>query len=78
MTTTITEDGQITIPKHIRDLLSLAPGSRIEVTITQDGSLLLRKESVEFDPEEEFDKAIGSADLPWRTEDLMALLRGEN
>ena len=44
MGTTLTSKGQVTIPKHIRDSLSLEPGCKIVFDVNNDGELVLRKE----------------------------------
>ena len=76
MTTTITVKGQVTIPKHIRDALGLTPGSRVEFAV-EDGRLVLRKSGKRNGTKpDRFDRARGKAEVKWRTEDLMALLRG--
>jgi antitoxin PrlF len=43
METTITGKGQVTIPKHIRDSLRLAPGSKLVFDVDAEGELVLRK-----------------------------------
>jgi antitoxin PrlF len=43
METTITGKGQVTIPKHIRDSLHLAPGSKLVFDVDAEGELVLRK-----------------------------------
>lgn len=77
-TTTITVKGQVTIPKQIRDALGLTPGSRVEFAI-EDGRLVVRKSGkrngVKLD---RFDRARGKAEVKWRTEELMELLRGSD
>jgi antitoxin PrlF len=81
MATTITVKGQVTIPKHIRDALGLTPGSRVEFTV-EDGRVVLRKSSKRSKRSgakpDRFDRARGKAEIKWRTEDLMALLRGHD
>jgi len=79
MGTTVTAKGQITIPKQIRDSAGLGPGSEVDVVVNHEGEVVLRKHEGDFAAlDAEFDLAIGSADVKWRTDELMALLRGEN
>jgi len=79
MDTTITSKGQITIPKEIRDSLDMGPGCKVNIVVNHDGDVVLHKLSGDFHAQEEqFDLAIGSADIKWRTDELMALLRGED
>jgi AbrB family looped-hinge helix DNA binding protein len=39
--TTVTTNGQITIPKPIRDLLGIVPGSEADFQRTDDGQVVL-------------------------------------
>lgn len=78
MTTTMTIKGQITIPKSIRDSLGLMPGSRLDFAVNHDGDVVLQKASVFSKRQpDRFEAARGKSDIKWRTQDLMALLRGE-
>lgn len=77
MTTTLTSKGQVTIPKKVRDALHLQPGSAVEFAVNADGEVVLRKAgrrpaAVKRD---RFDAARGTAQIKWRTDELMALLR---
>jgi len=79
MATTVTSKGQVTIPKHLRDSMNIQPGSKVFFEANLEGEVILRK----CDPAEErkpdrFDEFLGSADIKWRTDELMALLRGED
>ncbi len=79
MATTITVKGQVTIPKHIRDALGLTPGSRVEFTVVAGGQVVLRKSGKRKETRpDRFDRARGKAEVKWRTDELMALLRGED
>lgn len=79
METTITRKGQVTIPKHIRDALSLAPGNRLVFDVNADGELVLRK-SKQAKPRrpDRFDRALGAAEikLGCSTDAYMAMIRG--
>jgi antitoxin PrlF len=78
MATTITVKGQVTIPKQIRDALGLTPGSRVEFAI-EDGKLVVRKSGKRnAGRPDRFDRARGKAEVKWRTEELMELLRGSD
>lgn len=78
MTTTLTSKGQVTIPKTIRDELNLLPGSQVQFTVNAAGELVLQKprpaKGRRAKPDR-FDAARGRADVRWRTDDLMKLLR---
>ena len=82
MPTTLTVKGQVTIPKQIRDALGLAPGSAVDFAVNREGQVVLQKAvssrgkgAAKRQPDR-FDAARGKADVKWRTQDLMALLRG--
>jgi AbrB family looped-hinge helix DNA binding protein len=77
MATTLTSKGQVTIPKRIRDALNLAPGSSVDFAVNRDGDVVIHKAGVRAARKRDrFDAARGRADVKWRTDDLMALLRG--
>lgn len=42
MLATVTDKGQVTLPKAIRDLLSIRPGSRIDFQVNADKTLTAR------------------------------------
>jgi antitoxin PrlF len=79
MQTTLTAKGQVTIPKHIRDSLSLQPGCKLVFDVNAAGELVLRKEGlVEEQRPDRFDRALGSADikLGCSTDEYMEFIRG--
>lgn len=79
MSTTLTIKGQVTIPKHIRDELGLTPGSQLDFAINRDGEIVMRRStSTTKTRKSRFEAVRGKADIKWRTDDLMALLRGES
>ncbi len=80
MPTTLTVKGQVTIPKPIRDALGLAPGTPIDFALNREGQVVLHKAKLakgraSKPAPDRFDAARGKADVKWRTQDLMALLR---
>lgn len=79
MATTLTSKGQVTIPKRIRDALNLAPGCSVEFAVNREGDVVIQKVGARPSPKpDRFEAARGKADVKWRTDDLMALLRGED
>jgi antitoxin PrlF len=79
MSTVLTSKGQVTIPKLIREALHLAPGSVVDFAVNRDGDVVIHKlGSPKVSRSDRFDTARGRADIKWRTDDLMALLRGED
>lgn len=78
MTTTLTSKGQVTIPKQIRDALKMEPGCSVQFGVNQEGDVVIHKVGARTSRKpDRFDAARGKADIKWRTDDLMALLRAE-
>jgi antitoxin PrlF len=78
MSTTLTSKGQVTIPKQIRDALSMMPGCSVDFAVNTDGDVVIHKVGARPSRKaDRFETARGRADVKWRTDDLMALLRGE-
>jgi AbrB family looped-hinge helix DNA binding protein len=88
MATTLTIKGQVTIPKQIRDALDLQPGCKLNFAVNDAGEVVLQKaeaKSIRANhkkvnkaaPQDRFEQVRGRADIKWRTQDLMELLRGE-
>lgn len=42
MLATVTEKGQVTVPKEIRERTGIMPGSRLDFEVMEDGSLRVR------------------------------------
>jgi AbrB family looped-hinge helix DNA binding protein len=79
MSTVLTSKGQVTIPKLIREALHLAPGCVVDFAVNGDGDVVIHKlGSPNVSRPDRFETARGRADIKWRTDDLMALLRGED
>lgn len=75
--TTLTSKGQVTIPKQIRDALNLVPGCDVDFAVNGQGDVVIRRVAEGEKRLDRFEAARGKADVKWRTETLMALLRGE-
>lgn len=79
MPTTLTVKGQVTIPKQIRDAMGLLPGVSVDFSVNREGEVVLHKASAHSvrskTPKDRFEAARGKADVKWRTQDLMNLLR---
>jgi antitoxin PrlF len=82
MATTLTSKGQVTIPKRIRDAMQLVPGTPVEFSVNAAGEVVLhpaRPAGLARKPtRDRFDAVRGRADVPWRTDALMKLLRAED
>lgn len=81
MPTTLTRKGQVTIPKRIRDAMRWIPGATIEFSLNAAGEVVLRSVMptgrVRKPSRDRFDAVRGKADMPWRTDALMTLLRSD-
>ncbi len=75
---TVTVKGQVTIPKRIRDALGIGPGSLVEFVMSNDGQIVLRKAGSEGPAFPQFDRLVGSLGPDMTTDEIMALLRGED
>jgi antitoxin PrlF len=76
MTTTVTAKGQVTIPKPVRDLLGIEPGSKVDFRSAPDGSVVLIRADGKR-PKSRFAKLRGHAGKGLDTDAIMALTRGE-
>lgn len=88
MATTMTVKGQVTIPKKVRDALLLAPGDGVEFAVNREGQVVVHKATTRpgarrpgaqpARKRDRFESARGQAQVKWRTDELMALLRGSD
>lgn len=80
--TTLTSKGQVTIPKRIRDELSLLPGAPVQFSVNAAGEVVIHRarpaKGVRRQPPDRFEAVRGRADVRWRTDDLMKLLRADD
>ncbi len=77
MSTAVTSKGQVTIPKPIRDLLGIEPGTRVEFHRNAQGEIVLDRADGEK-PLSRFAKLRGTAKDGMSTDELMALTRGDD
>jgi AbrB family looped-hinge helix DNA binding protein len=79
MGNTVTSKGQVTIPKKVRDRLGITSGSEVEFSLNEQGEVVLlkrgRKSPVKQNP---FDKIRGTLKTDMTTDQIMALLRGDD
>ena len=81
MPTSLTSKGQVTVPKRVRDALRLAPGAAVEFQVNANGEVVLKPAAMPARGQpatDRFDAVRGQADIPWRTDDLMKLLRADD
>jgi AbrB family looped-hinge helix DNA binding protein len=76
MSTRVTIKGQVTIPKKVRDLLGIAPGSAVDFELAPDGRVVLTKAGGTR-RRSAFARVRGSATEKMSTDEIMALTRGE-
>lgn len=76
MRSTVTSKGQITLPKWVRDLLGIAPGSAIDFERAADGRVVLMKAEKKTDPGR-LARLRGHAGKGPSTDEIMAMLRGD-
>ena len=76
MSTTVTSKGQITIPKRVRDLLGIGPGSVVDFERAEDGRVVLVKIQKKARPNR-FARLRGHAGKGLSTAEIMAMTRGE-
>jgi antitoxin PrlF len=73
MRSTVTEKGQVTIPKPIRDRLGIRPGEVLEFGEHPDGGVVARKVAVRSP----VDELYGVLQVPGGTDELIESLRGK-
>lgn len=76
----VTVKGQVTIPKPVRDHLGIRPGSAVEFEVGTKGEVLLRKAGRRAKRSRfrsRFAAVRGAATVRLRTEQILALTRGE-
>jgi AbrB family looped-hinge helix DNA binding protein len=77
MATTMTVKRRVTIPKRVREALRLSPGDRVDFDVNREGQVVVRKTGgASRSKRGRFESARGKAQVKWRTDELMALLRG--
>ena len=81
MSTTPKAKGQAAILKQVRDAMDLSPASLTDFAVNQIGEVPMQKtpdsrtaRKAKNNPDR-FEAARGTAEVPWRTKDLMTLLR---
>ena len=76
--TTLTQKGQVTIPKRLREHLGLKPGAQVEFEVLADGRVVVVAKGKRR--RGKFDHLVGSAKGKGpnlSTDEIMALTRGE-
>ena len=76
MGTSVTSKGQVTIPKRVRDLLGIEPGSFVDFERAEDGRIVLVKVDNKATPNR-LARLRGHAGKGLTTNEIMAMTRGE-
>lgn len=72
----VTEKGQVTIPKDLRDEFGIAPGTEVEFA-NQEGVLVVRKVAGTSRGRAVVERLRRRGDVALTTDEIMALTRGE-
>ena len=75
MSTTVTSKGQVTIPKPVRDLLGIEPGTKVEFRANEKGEIVLVRADKAF--ESRFAKLRGTLKSDLSSDEIMAMLRDD-
>ena len=75
-TVTLNARGQVTIPKQVRDFLSLGPGSEVRFEINWTGDVVIWPVVAKVARCSPLAKLRGTATVRMSTEEIMALTRG--
>ena len=76
--TTVTSKGQVTIPKRLRDVLGIQPGSAVDFKLTPTGEVVLRHGKRKGrQPKSRFASLRDTATVKMSTDQIMALTRGK-
>jgi len=76
MNTRVTRNGQVTIPKRIRDLLGIKPGTAVAFKLTADDKLVMAIADNGKRKLGRFAQVRGTATSGMSTDEIMALTRG--
>lgn len=76
MDTTVTVKGQVTIPKAVRDILGVLPGSKVRFRRNSTGEIVIEPANGKR-PVSRFSSYRGYLGTEMSTDEIMALTRGE-
>lgn len=72
----VTEKGQVTIPKELRDQLGIGAGTEVRFDRSDDGILLRKVSDAPSRGERLVERLRGRGDVAMTTDEIMALTRG--
>jgi len=73
----VTSKGQVTVPRKVREALGIQPGTEVDFVLQEDGTCRLVKSNAPPPPRNPFRAARGAATVKMKTDEIMALTRGE-
>lgn len=73
----VTVKGQVTVPLEVREALGITPGTEVDFVRQEDGSYRLVKVEQGTQRPSRFRAARGAATVKMRTDEIMALTRGD-
>jgi AbrB family looped-hinge helix DNA binding protein len=78
LTTTVTEKGQVTLPKKVREAAGIKPGDKVDVRSTASGTVVIEPHKAMSDYERQL-RALAKRRLirGITTEEFMEMTRGE-
>ena len=76
MSVAVTSKGQVTIPKPVRDLLGIEPGTKVEFRANDAGEIVLMR--ADKAPPSRIAKLLGHAGPGMTTDEVMAMTRGDD
>ena len=73
----VTEKGQITIPKHLRDALGIGAGTEIEFERRKDTIVVRKSDRGPSRGRQLAERLKGRGDVSMTTDEIMSLTRGD-
>jgi AbrB family looped-hinge helix DNA binding protein len=74
----VTTNGQVTIPKEIREVLGIEAGDEVEFEETESGYIIQKRGPTTTDGEDPFENYRGSAESDETMPERMRRIRGED
>lgn len=72
----MTSQGRVTVPKWVRDVLGISPGSQLAFELTPKGDVVLRAGALKRNTPSVFTNLRGCATVKMRTDEILTMTRG--
>jgi AbrB family looped-hinge helix DNA binding protein len=72
----MTSQGRVTVPKWVRDVLGVGPGSELAFELTPKGDIVLRAGALKRNTSSVFTKLRGCATVKMRADEILTMTRG--